>query len=99
MGIQVYQEDNYRIYKTGHNFIIHNSDYAFKEKHSHVRNFNTAKKIIYYVKHEIVPRNISPYLLTSLTRIADNAHYIDEIEQLMETRSQKGLKPKYCNKS
>ena len=99
MGRQVYQEGKFKVYRAGNDFIVHNSRYLFEHYHTHVRTLNTAKKIIYYVKHKIVPRAFSEYLLTSLIRLTDDQGYIEEIESLIEVRRQKGKKLRYVNKT
>lgn len=99
MGMQVYQEGSYKIYRAGHNYIVHNAQYEFKDKHSHVHDFQIAKKLIHCVSHQIIPRSFNFYLLTSLTRISDNEDYIKKVESLIEVRKQKGKKQQYCNRS
>ena len=99
MGMQVYQEGTFKIYRAGHNYIVHNAQYEFKEKHSHVHNFQIAKKLIHCVKHRIIPRSFNFYLLTSLTRISDDEDYIAKVESLIEVRKRKGKKQQYCNRS
>lgn len=99
MGMQVYQEGSYKIYRAGHNYIVHNAQYDFKEKHSHVHNFQLAKKLIHCVNHRIIPRSFNFYLLTSLTRISDDEDYIAKVESLIAVRKQKGKKQQYCNRS
>lgn len=98
MGIHVYSEGDYKIYKCGNGYIVHNTKYDFKEKHSHIGTFKTAKSIIYYAKKKIIPKNFSQYLLTSLIRVADDNRYIDDIKGLVEVRSNKSKKQKYKNK-
>lgn len=97
MGRQVYQEDQFKVYRAGKDFIVHNSKYAFENKHSHIRNLRTAKQIIYYVKHRIIPRTFSGYLLESLVRVSDDAKYINDVQTLIEVRERKGHKQRYFN--
>jgi len=97
MGRQVYQEGDFKVYRAGHDFIVHNARYNFKEKHSHIRTLNIAKQIVYYAKKRIVPRGFSFYLLRSLIRVSDDERYIHELEDLIDVRKQKGPKQKYCN--
>lgn len=97
MSINVYSEGDYKIYKSGHNYIVHNTKYDFKEKHSHIGTFKTAKSIIYYVKKKIIPKNFSNYLLVSLIRISEDDKYIETIQDLVETRTNKSKKQKYKN--
>lgn len=97
MGTQVYQEGPYKVYHAGHNYIVHNSNYTFSEKHTHIQNFNAAKSIIQMALNKMIPRSYPNYLLVSLKRISDDDHYIEEIESLMTVRLNKGKKLKYCN--
>jgi hypothetical protein len=98
VGTQVYQNNEFKIYRAGNDFIIHNSRYAFKEKHSHIQSFYIAKQIVFSVMHKVVTKQYSAYLLTSLTRLSDDEKYIDAVQQLIEVRKQKGRKQKYCNR-
>lgn len=97
MGRQVYQEDRFKVYRVGSNFIVHNSRYVFNEAHTHVRTLNTAKKIIYCTRHKIIPKTFPEYLLHSLIRVSDDHHYNEQVESLIEVRRQKGKKLKYIN--
>ncbi len=99
MGMQVYQEGTYKVYRAGHNYIVHNAQYDFKEKHSHVHNFQIAKKLIHCVNHRIIPRSFNFYLLTSLIRLSDDEVYISKIQDLIDVRKHKGKKQSYCNRS
>lgn len=97
MGTQVYQEGPYKVYRAGHNYIVHNSDYTFSEKHSHIRNFSAAKSVIQMALKKVIPRSYPNYLLVSIQRISDDEHFIEEIDSLMTVRLHKGKKLKYCN--
>lgn len=97
MGNQVYQEGDFKVYKVGHNFIVHNANYEFSDKHSHISNFNAAKSVAHMACQKILPKNFSSYLLTSLIRISDDDSYVGKIRCLMDTREQKGNKLRYCN--
>ncbi|MCT4634420.1 MAG: hypothetical protein N4A76_17040 [Firmicutes bacterium] len=97
MGCQVYQKQNYKIYRAGNNYIVHNSNYPFKEKHTHLRNFNAAKKIISLAISKRIPRDLSDYLLTSLLRISDDENYEHHLSELLEVRTTKGKKLRYVN--
>lgn len=98
MGRQVYQASDYKVYRAGNDFIVHHSKYDFEEKHSHLKSLNLAKQVIHYLKSRTIPRAQSNYVLISLTRLTDDSHYKQQIEQLMATRAQKGRKLRYCNR-
>jgi len=99
MGRQVYQEGKFKVYRAGNDFIVHNSRYMFENSHTHVRTLNTAKKIIFYSSHKIIPRTFSEYLLISLIRVTDDEKFIEDIQSLIEVRRQKGKKLRYVNKT
>lgn len=97
MGAQVYQEGKFKVYRTGNSYVVHNSEYAFSEKHSHIKNFNAAKGVIQLVSKRVIPRDFPNYLLISLMRLSDDDRYIKEIDDLIEVRRNKGKRLKYCN--
>ena len=76
MGMQVYQKEQYKVYRAGNGYIVHNSYYEFKEKHNHINNFKTAEKLIHCVINGEIPRSFNCYLLRSLIRISDDVEYI-----------------------
>ncbi|MBN2796339.1 MAG: hypothetical protein JXR88_13090 [Clostridia bacterium] len=97
MGRQVYQEGEFKVYRAGNNYIVHNTRFIFNQAHTHVRTLNTAKRIIYCTCHKVIPKTFPEYLLQSLIRVSDDALYCDRIEALIEVRKQKGKKLKYVN--
>lgn len=97
MGRQVYQEGAFKVYRAGNDFIVHNTAYAFTQKHTHIKTLNNAKRIIESIKHRTIPKSFSPYLLTSLLRLSDDERYIRDVEGLIAARKQKGPRPKYNN--
>lgn len=97
MGCQVYQKQNFKIYRAGNNYIVHNSNFPFNEKHTHLRNFEAAKKIIALAIGKRIPRDLSNYLITSLIRISDDENYGHHLNDLLEVRDSKGKKLKYVN--
>ncbi len=99
MGNQVYQDGNFKVYRAGHHFIVHNAQYPFVEKHTHVKSYKQALKLIKCARFREIPRSLSAYLLISLIRLTDDEEYTYKLEELVEVRKQKGLKPKYCNRS
>lgn len=98
MGRQVYQASEYKVYRAGNDYIVHHVRYDFEEKHSHLKSLNLAKQVIHCLRSRTIPKTQSNYVLVSLTRLTDDQHYRSQIEQLMDTRAQKGKKLKYCNR-
>ena len=99
MGRQIHKEKDWKIYKEGRGFVVHNFKIRWSEDygHTHIRNEKTAKALIYWCRRKIIPKHISEYLLISLTRISRDQKYIDRINELMEVRKNKGKKLKYHN--
>lgn len=98
MGRQVYCEDTFKIYRVGNGYVVHNADYDFVEKHTHISQLKTAKQVIYFVKKQKIPKTFSAYLLTSLIRLSDDEHYCQKIQLLLQIRKQKGKKERYVNR-
>ncbi len=99
MGRQVYQASDFKVYRAGNDYIVHHAKYNFEEKHSHLKSLNLAKQVIHYLQSRTIPRTQSDYVLVSLKRLTDDYHYKEQIERLMDTRMQKGKKPRYCNRT
>lgn len=68
-----YRRHNYVIYTNHHNgFIIHNTRKPFKNGHTHVNNYKTAKFILDIVDHQTIPnKKVSYYIIQSCIRICD----------------------------
>ncbi|WP_234121729.1 hypothetical protein [Clostridium hydrogenum] len=87
--MQVYQKNQYKIYRVGNGFIVHNSNYDFVSKHTHIKSFKQAKNLIYFVTNKKVPRWVSFYYLESLIRISDDKNYIKRVNKLIEVKRRK----------
>ena len=79
-----YANKNYAIYKTSRGYVVHNTDYDFKDKHTHISNYNVAKQIIRNLLHRTIPRTHNRYLLISHIRLSDNDTYTNMIKELMD---------------
>ncbi|MFL0251130.1 hypothetical protein ACJDT4_11905 [Clostridium neuense] len=96
--MQVYQRNQYKIYRVGDNFIVHNSKYRFSDKHTHLKNFKQAKNLIYFVLNKKVPRWVSFYYLKSLIRVSDDDEYITKVNKVIEIKKRKAeMQLKYWN--
>ena len=94
-GNQVDQIGEYKIYRSGHEFIIHNSKYPFKQAHTHgIKSLDKARYIIRCVRKNRLPGDLGVYLLISLTRISDDKDYITKVNELIEVKKSK-QKQKY----
>ena len=89
-----YVNKNYAIYKVSDGYIVHNTDYDFKDKHTHIHNYNVAKQIIRNLLHSAIPDTRNRYLLISHIRLSDNNTYTKGIQRVMDKRQ---AKEKYIN--
>ncbi len=103
----VYSEGEYNIYmqygKKGKGYIVHNTKKSFKDGHSHIKSFNTAKLIICLCRNRRVPHHLNKYLLMSLYRVSNDNEYREKINILLvnKTNNQKQKRHfvkanKYC---
>lgn len=94
MGNQIFSWKNFKIYHSGENYIVHNSKVPFKEGHTHISDFNTAKYIVYLAVKKKVPKNFSAYLFESLIRISTDMRYIRKLQAKMCEVKSNGLQSK-----
>lgn len=92
MGNQVYSKSEYLIIQVSKGFIIVNRRKKFLEGHTHIKTFNTAKYLIDLAIHNSMPYHLSPYLLTSLTRITEDESYKQKIIALITNKKNRGLR-------
>ena len=92
MGNQVYSKSEYIIIQVSKGFIIVNRRKRFFEGHTHIKTFKTAKYLVDLALHNSMPYNLSPYLLTSLTRITENETYKQKILDLIANKKNRGLR-------
>lgn len=79
----VYKKQNFKIYDTGKEYIIHNSKLKFESHHTHIKDFKTCKYIINLCIHKTVPYHLSDYLLISILRLSDDVVYCEKIKDLL----------------
>lgn len=96
MGTQIYTKKNFAIIDMDEGYIVINKDKEFKQGHTHITNFNTAKYVIDMVSHLRIPYHLPIYLLISLQRLSDNKEYIEKIEELIQNKRNK--EHKYVNR-
>lgn len=86
----VYKNKQYAVYNVGSQYIIHNQDYKFAEKHTHIETLETCKLIISNLLKKKIPKTKNKYLLTSYIRIAGDEKYKKDIQNLL--KKQVGVK-------
>lgn len=85
-----YKRGQYKVYFYNNDeYIIHNSRRNFSTHHTHLRNFKTAKYLIYLSANKIIPKHLSDYLLESLIRISTDINYIQQIETKLKNQKKK----------
>ncbi|WP_242990641.1 hypothetical protein [Clostridium tetanomorphum] len=82
LSIQIYQNLNFKVYKVGNEFIIHNTKKKFRNGHTHVHKYKICMIMIKLIKHKELPKNHNKYFLESLIRISDDKDYIKKIEDI-----------------
>lgn len=97
MGTQVYTKKNFAIIDMDEGYIVINKDKEFKQGHTHITNFNTAKYLIDMVLYSRMPYHLPIYLLISLQRLSTDENYRDKIGELIKNKRDK--ESKYVNRS
>lgn len=67
--------------------------------HTHMLSKRLAKTAIYNVCYGKIPLNSRDYTLISMYRLSNNEKYRSKIQEILETRKQKGKKNNYYNPS
>jgi len=93
----IYRKDEFVILKASEGFIVYNTKKEWENGHSHLKSLKAAKTVINLVQKGKLPRNRGFYYLTTLQRISTEKEYIERIEQLKQTRKEKGRKQTYYN--
>lgn len=97
VGTQVYTKKNFAIIDMDEGYIVINKDKEFKQGHTHITNFNTAKYLIDMVLYSRMPYHLPIYLLISLQRLSADENYRDKIGELIKNKRDK--EKKYINRS
>lgn len=95
MGNQIYSKNEFTVYRAGTSYVVLNRKKLFKEGHTHLNSFNSAKYIIELAISQRLPNHLSTYLLTSLWRISDDDRYRDRIACLIDNKLDR--RQKYTN--
>lgn len=97
MGTAVYTKKNFVIIDMDEGYIVVNKNKEFKQGHTHITNFNTAKYLIDMVLFSRIPYHLPIYLLISLQRLSNDEQYKEKIEELI--RNKRNKQTKYVNRS
>ena len=93
---QIYSKENFVIIRADAEFIVINKDKQFKDGHTHIRNFKTAKYLIDMVIHKRIPYHLPMYLLVSLRRLSADDNYIQKLQRLITIKENR--KQQYINR-
>ena len=65
--------------------------------HTHMKSKQLAKTVIHNVCYGKIPLNSRDYTLISMHRLSNDEKYREKIQQILDTRKQKGKKNDYYN--
>ena len=94
---KVYERKEFIIFQVKNGYVAYNTKKSFKEGHTHMRCFESAKTAIDLVIRKKVPRSTDSYYLTSLIRLSEDLSYINKIEELIKYREENIKMKKYSN--
>ena len=92
---KVYEKKEFIIFQVKNGYIAYNTKKEFKDGHTHLRCFESAKTAIDLVIRKKVPRSTDSYYLTSLIRLSEDTAYISKINELIKYRKQKLIHENY----
>lgn len=93
MSNQLYRREAYVVIPVANGYIVHNTAKDFKAGHTHLKSFSVARNLIEVCLAKKLPKTRNHYLIDSLVRITDSPDYRKQLQELLETRRQKGPKP------
>ena len=83
----VYRSKEYIIIRKKSNkklgFVVINTRKDFKQGHTHVMNYNTAKTLISLSKNNTLPKSHNEYFINSLIRISRDSVYIEKLKNIL----------------
>ena len=94
---KVYERKEFIIFQVKNGYIAYNTKKAFKEGHTHMKCFKSAKTVIDLVIRKKVPRSNDLYYLTSLIRLSEDLAYITKINDLIKYKEEKSKIKYYQN--
>lgn len=69
----------------------------YGDYHTHMKSKQLAKTVIHNVCYGKIPLNSRDYTLISMYRLSNDKKYREKIQQILDTRKQKGKKNDYYN--
>ena len=83
MGMQVYQNTNFKVYKSMDGYIVHNTIKGFQDGHTHVQKYATCMVLIKLLTNKKIPKSKSRYFLESLLRLCDDENYKQQLLKML----------------
>lgn len=83
MGVQIYHDSNFKVYKSGNDYILHNIHKEFWEGHTHVQKYDTCMVMIKLLERKQLPKSRSKYFIESLIRVSSDRKYTRKILKLI----------------
>lgn len=82
---KIYRRKEFIIFRVRNGFIVQNTKKEFSEGHTHIKNYNMAKKLIdFSIKKELPKNTKNTYILESLYRISKDEEYKERIKNEQE---------------
>ena len=95
----LYQKQEYIVFKGNNSdYIVYNTNKAFKKGHSHIKSKQRAIDIIDNSINKRFPLNWSNYFIHTMIRLTTDHNFKARLERLRDTRKSKGRKQSYRNK-
>lgn len=82
---KLYEDQTFSIYHTDDGYLLHNHTLE-GFAHTHLKNYNTALKLIELSRKGKCPMDLPRYLVISLYRITGEGRYKNRIGQVLEMR-------------
>ena len=83
MSVQIFQDPDFKVYKAGGGFVVHNIKKSFDEGHTHVSKYDTCMVMIKLVERKQIPKSRSKHFIESLIRISNDRKYTHRIMELL----------------
>lgn len=87
MGNQVYSRNEFIIIRVKKGFVIINKKKHFKDGHTHIKSFGTAKYLIDRAIKKQAPNHLSKRMLVSLIRITDDDEFRNKVQALLDNKN------------
>jgi hypothetical protein len=79
---KLYEDQTFSIYHTSDGYLLHNHTLE-GFAHTHLKNYNTAMRIIELSRKKKCPLDLPRYLVVSLYRVNEDKSYLNRIEQVL----------------